>query len=118
MIEAFTDDPEAMIQAGIEAARRAVSLDDKDAMSFSVMSRILAMGHEHDAAVAAGRMGVDLNPNIAQVRFGYASALVFADRLDEGLSELDKVIQTESAGSQYVVFHDGPELDLVCSRAL
>lgn len=93
VMQAFTDNPDKMIQTGIEAARHAVSLDDKDAMSFSVLSRILTMGREHDAAIAAGRMGIDLNPNIAQVRFGYASALVLADRLEEGLIELDKVIR-------------------------
>ncbi len=62
-------------------------------MSFAVLARILTMGHEHDAAVAAGQMGVDLNPNIAQVRFGYAFALAFADHLQESLIELDKVVR-------------------------
>ncbi len=92
-IEAFSDDPDKIIRIGIEAARHAVSLDDKDAMSFAVLARILTMGHEHDAAVAAGQMGVDLNPNIAQVRFGYAFALAFADHLQESLIELDKVVR-------------------------
>ena len=93
VVEGFANDLNKMLQIAIEAARHAVSVDDKDAMGFSVLARVLAMGREHDAAIAAGQMGVDLNPNIAQVRFGYASALVSAGRLEEGLIELDKVIR-------------------------
>jgi len=92
-IENFSDDPEVTIAAGIEAARRAVALDDKDAMAFSVLARILTMGREYEAAITAGRMAVDLNPTNAQVRFGYAFALMFSGHLEEAIRELDDAIR-------------------------
>ncbi len=92
-IEAFTDDPAKSLDAAVQAARRAVVLDDKDAMGFGVLARILTMRHEHDAALTASQMGNDLNPNIAQVRFGRAFALIFSDRMEEGIDELDEMIR-------------------------
>jgi adenylate cyclase len=92
-IEAFTDDPAKSLDAAVKAARRAVALDDKDAMGFGVLARILTMRHEHDAALTASQMGNDLNPNIAQVRFGHAFALTFSGRMEEAIDELDEVMR-------------------------
>jgi TolB-like protein len=87
-IDAFSDDPAARISEGVAAARRAVSLDDKDSFAFSVLARILSMNCEHDAAVLAGRTAVELNPANAQVRFGYGQALIFSGRTEAALEEL------------------------------
>jgi adenylate cyclase len=92
-IECFTDELQQTIQAGIAAARKAVSLDDKDAMAFAVLARILTMGREYESAIAAGRAGVSLNPNIAQVRFGLGFALALADQPEEALAELDEAVR-------------------------
>ena len=92
-IDAFNDDPAARIAEGVAAARRAVSLDDKDADAYSVLARILSMNREHDAAVLAGRKAVDLNPTNAQVRFGNAQALIFAGRVEDALEELAEAIR-------------------------
>ncbi len=51
------------------------------------------MRHEHDAALTASQMGNDLNPNIAQVRFGHAFALTFSGRMEEAIDELDEVMR-------------------------
>jgi len=90
VIEAFTGDPATSLDAALKAARCAVALDDKDAVSFGVLARILTMRHEHDAAITASQMASDLNPNVAQVRFAHAFALVFADRMEEAIDELDQ----------------------------
>jgi adenylate cyclase len=92
-IEAFTDDPAASLDAAVKAARRAVALDDKDAMGFGVLARILTMRREHDAALAASQIGMELNPNIAQVRFGRAFALAFSGRMEEAVDELDMAMR-------------------------
>ncbi|HSF93907.1 MAG TPA: tetratricopeptide repeat protein [Thermohalobaculum sp.] len=89
-IEDFSDDPAASIAEGVAAARRAVALDDKDAMAHSVLARILTINREHDAAVVAGQTAVGLNPNNAQVRFGLAVALTFTGRVEEAHAQLDE----------------------------
>ncbi len=92
-IDAFSNDPAARIAEGVAAARRAVSLDDKDAAAYSVLARVLSMNREHDAAVLAGRKAVDLNPMNAQVRFGNAQALIFAGQIDDALVELTEAMR-------------------------
>jgi tetratricopeptide (TPR) repeat protein len=89
-IEDFSDDPAASVAEGVKAARRAVSLDDKDAMAYSVLARILTMNREHDAAMLAGRTAIELNPNNAQVRFGSALALSLSGLAEEALAQLDE----------------------------
>ena len=92
-LDAFTDDPASRITEGVAAARRAVSLDDKDAMAYSVLARILSLNRENQAAMLAGRNAVELNPHNAQVRFGYAQALIFAGQAEAALEELVEAIR-------------------------
>jgi len=93
VIEAFSDNIEEMIDTGIGAAREAVALDEKDAMGFSVLSRVLTDGRQFQSALSAGRRGNSLNPNVAQVHFGYAFALTFSGQRIEALEELNQCAQ-------------------------
>jgi TolB-like protein/Flp pilus assembly protein TadD len=93
VIEAFSGKIEELIETGIGAARRAVVLDEKDAMAFSVLARTLTDGRQFGSALSAGSKGIELNPNVAQVHFGYAFALVFSGNGSEALKELDRCAQ-------------------------
>ncbi len=96
VIEGFSNDRATYIDEGVKAARRAVSLDDKDAHAYGVLARLLTMNREYDSALLAARKAVALNPNNAQVRFGHAFALTFSGELKEALLELDQVTRLSS----------------------
>ena len=92
-IEAFSDDPAACLDEAIIIARKAVDLDNKDPWAYSVLARILSMRHEHEAALAASEISLELNPHVSQSRFGRAFALVFAGRYEEAIAEIDQAIR-------------------------
>jgi len=66
VIMGYADDPEANLQEGLDAARRALKCDDRDAISYFALGRILMMQGDHDGSIAALRKSLDLNPSFAQ----------------------------------------------------
>ena len=77
----------------IACAKRAVALDDKDALGHFALGRVYALQRQHDMAVAELESAIDLNPSFAQAYFALAQALVFADRIDEALPLFEQAIR-------------------------
>ncbi len=77
------DDPDALLQEGMFAAKKALQCDDRDAISYFAIGRIHMMLGDHDASVAALRKSIELNPCFAQAYHGLAMALMLAGELAE-----------------------------------
>jgi adenylate cyclase len=77
------------LEQGFAAGRRAVALDDKDAMAHTALGRIYTARGEHEAAIAELRAAVRLNPSLANAHYGLGLALVLIGRAEEGLPEFD-----------------------------
>ncbi len=77
------DDPGALLQDGMVAAKKALQCDDRDAISYFAIGRIHMMLGDHDASVAALRKSIELNPCFAQAYHGLAMALMLAGELAE-----------------------------------
>ena len=68
-------DVESSKGLALEAARRAVALNDEDALTQVALGLALLMSKFHDDAIVALERAVDLNPNLAQAH-GYLSTAV------------------------------------------
>lgn len=90
----FSHRPYADVQ-GIprEEARRAVSLDDKDAMAHAVLAHMLMWGSEWEAAIAESRTALALNPNNAFVISMLGCTLGFGGYRDEALDRLRQAMR-------------------------
>ncbi len=77
------DDPDALLQEGMVAAKKALQCDDRDAISYFAIGRIHMMLGDHDASIAALRKSIELNPCFAQAYHGLAMALMLAGELAE-----------------------------------
>ncbi len=77
------DDPGALLQDGMVAAKKALQCDDRDAISYFAIGRIHMMLGDHDASIAALRKSIELNPCFAQAYHGLAMALMLAGELAE-----------------------------------
>ncbi len=77
------DDPGALLQDGMVAAKKALQCDDRDAISYFAIGRIHMMLGDHDASIAALRKSIELNPCFAQAYHGLAMALMLAGELEE-----------------------------------
>lgn len=85
VVMGWTADPKASLAAGMTAAKKALVLDDKDAVAYFALGRVQTMLGEHDSAIAALRSSLALNPSFAQAYHGLGMALALAGRLDDAI---------------------------------
>ena len=79
----FSDDPARSIGAAVEAAERAVALDDRMAIGHLSLGMGLTWARQHDRAMMELQQGVELNSNSALAHFNLANAATYAGRAAE-----------------------------------
>ena len=89
----FADDPEACLAAGLESARKAVSLDNDDAEAHSALAMLCLFAEHHEQSITECRRAIELNPNFAEAHAHLANALTCSGRTEEALAELEVAIR-------------------------
>jgi adenylate cyclase len=79
--------------SGLEEARIAVSLDDRDSMAHAVLSFMRQMSGDWEAAIAEGRTAVNLNPNSAWSMVAMGHALGWGGYQQEGIDYLRRAMR-------------------------
>lgn len=83
-------DVEREIRESLEAARRAVDLDGRDAMGHWSLGRALFLSRQHDDALIAIDHSLAVNPNYAQGHYARGFVGIHAQINDISLLSLDK----------------------------
>ncbi len=83
VIMGYAENPAALLVEGMNAAKKALERDDRDAISYFAIGRIRMMLGNHDESIAALRKSIDLNPCFAQAYHGLGFALSLAGELEE-----------------------------------
>ncbi len=81
------------LQVAIEAAQRAVNLDNKDAGARFSLGRIYYMRREHDSAIFELETATALNPSYADGYYGLGASLMFAGRSSEAIDALQNALR-------------------------
>ena len=92
VIMGYADDPSARLEQGMEAARKALQCDDKDAISYFAIGRIHMMQGRPDESIAALKTSIDLNPCFAQAYHGLGMALSLAGEFEASRQTTDKAV--------------------------
>ncbi len=93
------------LQEALEAARRAVALDERDPLGHFSLGRALALTRQSERALAELRLAVELSPSFAQAHFGLAQALVYARRHDEAIASVERAIRLSPFDLHRWTFH-------------
>ena len=93
LLMGFVSDPGDTLTQAHEAAKTAVTLDDKDSFSHFVLGRVYTMLGEHDAAIDAQDVAVALNPNAALAHYGRGYVLTLIGRAEEALGAYDEALR-------------------------
>jgi len=91
--EAFYGDParrDAILEAAVAVARRAVAEDDRDAFCHLALGRAHALRRRHDEAIAELETALDLNPSLALANFALAFSLFGSGRPAEAIAPLER----------------------------
>ena len=86
----WAEDPDESLLAGMTAAKKALALDDKDAVAYYALGRVYTLRGEHDASIAALKTAIALNPSYAQGYHGLGFALTLAGHLEGAKDMLGK----------------------------
>jgi adenylate cyclase len=89
----YADVLEESLTASLTAAKKALALDDKDAVAYFALGRVYMMRGEHDASIAELETSIGLNPSSAHAYRGLGAALILSGRLEEAAEALDTCIR-------------------------
>jgi TolB-like protein/Tfp pilus assembly protein PilF len=89
----WSEKPKICLAKSVSSAKRAVELDESDALAHSVLAWSLLFGREFDDALAAAERGVHVNPNLASAVFSRAMVHVFIGRAEEAVEECELAIR-------------------------
>ena len=89
----YVTDRERTLREGLDAARGAVQLDDRDSFGHAILGRLYMMARDYDLAIAETQMAIERNPYSPQAHFGLGFALVVAGRSEDALAPLLKAVK-------------------------
>ncbi len=90
----FDSEPRAsVLDEALEIARRAVALDDQDAVGHFILGRVHIARREHQKAVQEMEASIRLNPCLAVTYCGLGDALTYTDRIDDALVQFEHAIR-------------------------
>ena len=86
LIYAFlSKNPKESIKRAIELFQKAIELDNSLAITHSGLASCLSFERKYDKAIAEGKLALELDPNSADVIFGYAFLLSMAGEPEEAI---------------------------------
>jgi adenylate cyclase len=98
------------IEKGIEAAQKALALDDSNARAHALLGDFYWLKREYDKAISEGERAIALAPGEAVVHIMYAKNLVFAGRAEEAIPLFQKAIRLNPVGTTNLYLNFGHAL--------
>jgi adenylate cyclase len=88
-----TESTEQSLARAFELAQKAISLDDSDASTHSMLGIVYAMKRQYDKAIAECERAISLDPNSAENIVRLGSVLNYAGRAEEAIPYLQSAIR-------------------------
>jgi len=85
--------PQENLKKAYGFALKAISIDESDGISHSLLGGVYIQMRQYEKAIAAGKRAVELDPNGADVHMHLGYALNYAGRPDEAIEYLNKAIR-------------------------
>jgi tetratricopeptide (TPR) repeat protein len=91
----FSESPEESMKLAIDAAQKALALDDSDPLTHTCFSSLYIMQRQHDKAIASAERALELSPSGARAHGSLGSALSFACRFSEAVQYLEQAFRLD-----------------------
>jgi TolB-like protein len=108
----YATDVKKTLAKGLDLARKAVSLDDREAFAHFSLGRIQTLRAELDGAIAELEQAIELNPNFAHAYYGLGIALVWAGQPAQGMNRIDTALRLNPRDPSVWTFQAGRALAL------
>ena len=107
--------PDALEEA-YQATRRALEIDDQNAVFYALKARVQLARCEYQSALVENEMAIKLNPTFAAAHCGLADSLAFEGRYEEAISRFEKAIDLSPNDPQRWAFLTYGALALIFDR--
>jgi len=87
--------PRENMKKAFELVQKALSLDEYDAQSHSILGIVYSRMGQYEKAIAAGERSIELVPNGAGYHALLGQTLCFAGKIDEGIAQLNQGIRLD-----------------------
>ena len=91
----FSESPEESMKLAVDAAQKALPLDDSDPLTHTCFSSLYIMQKQHDKAIASAERALELSPSGARAQGSLGSALIYACRFSEAVQYLEQAIRLD-----------------------
>ena len=85
-----TDERQNLLETGLQAALRAVELDDRSSFAHYVLGVAYAWEEQYTKSISEAEISLQLNPYHAQAYMGLGNRLDLAGRTAEGISKMEQ----------------------------
>jgi tetratricopeptide (TPR) repeat protein len=89
-----------------QTAKKAIALDDKDAMAHMVLGRVSLLQCKHEDSIAEFEIAINLNPNLADAYHGLGLSLTFSGRPEEAVPQFEMAIRLSPYDPRVSSFHE------------
>jgi adenylate cyclase len=89
----WADDAAESIAEIIQAARKAISLDDKDPFAQFALSLGYSLTGQRDKTIDAGKLAVQLAPSSSFAQYSFGVILAMTGRPEEGIARIEKAMR-------------------------
>ncbi len=103
----YASDAAGALSNGLDHARQAVALDNKEPFAHFALGRVQTMRAEHDAAITELERAIEINANFAHAYYGLGWALILAGRPAEALERIDTAIRLNPNDPAAWTFYGG-----------
>lgn len=106
LINGYRELSEDMIEDAYWSAKKAISLDEKDAMGHVALGRIQLLRCNHETAIAELETALGLNPNLADAHHGLGFVLTMSGRPANALPQFQSAIRLSPYDPRASSFHE------------
>jgi adenylate cyclase len=110
ILNQWTDSPARSIAELEQAARKAVTLDDKEPMAHIALAFAYGLTEQGDKAAAASKLAVELNPSFATACAWHGVFLARAGRAEEAIDSINKAMRLSPQDPMIWFFHQAMAL--------
>jgi adenylate cyclase len=104
---AWRENPRASLDRAYELARRAVSLDETDSFTHSMLGVVQLFFREYEQSRSSFLRAISLNPNDFMARRWYANFLAATGRAEEGIEQLELARRLNPFDTRWVPWNMG-----------
>lgn len=87
-----TDPTDDLLDQALAATKRALDLDDQNALFYALKARVQLARGEYDSAIAENEIAIKLNPTLAAAHCGLADSLAYEGRYEEAIEGFRRAI--------------------------